>query len=155
MNNNDQSYSIYGLIDPTTKELKYVGRSTNLDQRYKDHCGDKNEGTTAYRSWKSEMFGRGEKPELTIFTVCDSMKSAMWAERFFAFVYYIQGCELTNRMKTFKDGHLVERAVYHNDAQAAFDLAGISWDAEAGRVADRKLDYYKVQSLRNKYQLAN
>ena len=39
---------IYGLIDPSTRLVRYVGRTADLKQRYKSHCSGCNKATGAW-----------------------------------------------------------------------------------------------------------
>lgn len=148
-----KTHYIYGLIDPDSREIRYVGRSTNLTQRYKDHCGDRNEGTDSYRAWQKGLLADGKKPELVIFKTCTSQEEAKLSERFFVLLHFIQGGQLTNRMECIKDGHLIRKAVSCNDAQSAYDLMGLPWDIDRGCLTDRRFSAYEIEQIKERYQL--
>jgi hypothetical protein len=76
MNNNDKEYIVYGLKDPSTKEIKYVGLSTNIDSRYKLHISQSktNQPKSDKDNWICTLLNNGLKPELITLKkfVCDN-----------------------------------------------------------------------------------
>lgn len=40
-----RNYYIYGLVDPVSRLVKYVGQTVNLDTRYREHCNGKDHCT--------------------------------------------------------------------------------------------------------------
>lgn len=42
---------IYTLSDPITGDIRYVGKTTNLKQRYKAHCNPSNNKHTHKYNW--------------------------------------------------------------------------------------------------------
>jgi hypothetical protein len=43
-----QIYSVYGLIDPVSHLVRYVGQTVNLDSRYWVHCNGKDHCPAAW-----------------------------------------------------------------------------------------------------------
>lgn len=83
---------IYTLSDPTTNEVRYVGKTINIKRRYKQHLYDKR--TTHKCNWVQSLRKEGLKPILTIIETCNDN----WQERE---IYWIsQYDNLTN----FSDG---------------------------------------------------
>jgi predicted GIY-YIG superfamily endonuclease len=39
---------VYGLIDPTTRLVRYVGQTRNMSQRYEQHCRGRQKCTGAW-----------------------------------------------------------------------------------------------------------
>jgi len=68
---------IYGLVDPETGEMRYVGKSNNPKVRYQYHLADKN--TNPHKTaWISGLSKRGLKPNLVILEETTREK---WEER--------------------------------------------------------------------------
>lgn len=67
---------IYTLSNPTTKEVRYVGKTINIKRRYKQHLYDKR--IKHKYSWVQSLKNEGLKPLLTVIEVCDQTN---WQER--------------------------------------------------------------------------
>jgi len=68
---------IYGLVDPETGEMRYVGKSNNPKVRYKYHLADKN--TNPHKTaWIHRLSERGLKPNLVIL---EETTQKQWEER--------------------------------------------------------------------------
>ena len=62
-------YYIYTLAHPTTNnEIRYVGKTINLNRRYKQHLYDKR--TSHKASWVKSLKNQGLKPILTVIEEC-------------------------------------------------------------------------------------
>lgn len=61
---NEKTYTIYGLVDPTDKKIKYIGCSVNVDARYKQHIYSSKNGITEKNIWISDVLKNGFKPQL-------------------------------------------------------------------------------------------
>lgn len=92
---NDQPHYIYGLFDPNTGAIRYIGRSTNPEKRFASHRNmSQNDVKTA---WVRELRKNGQRPELAIIETCtaETVKDAEWG--------WIKRCmeagaDLTNRI---------------------------------------------------------
>lgn len=68
---------IYGLVDPETGKMRYVGKSNNPKVRYQCHLQDKN--TNPHKTaWIRGLSERGLKPELVIL---EETTQKQWEER--------------------------------------------------------------------------
>ena len=68
MENNLNKQFIYGLKDPITKEILYVGKSSNPDNRLKRHMSDYSliESWTEKNKWLLNLKNNGLSPEIEI-----------------------------------------------------------------------------------------
>jgi len=55
---------IYGLVDPRTSLIRYIGKSVRPEGRLTDHCND--QSVTWRTNWIRDLKSHGLKPELTI-----------------------------------------------------------------------------------------
>lgn len=90
-----QTY-IYTLSDPTTGEIKYVGRTTDLDKRYEMHLASARK--TGLKHWIQTLFAKGFKP---VIRQVESVESDRAAEREFYWINFLEeaGCQLYNVRK--------------------------------------------------------
>lgn len=87
------THTIYGLRDPDTKQIRYIGYSSNLQQRYSYHLSDPKR--THKGNWIRSLKQKGLKPELVVLEECNADN---WAERERAWIAQAkaQGLPLTN-----------------------------------------------------------
>lgn len=85
---------IYGLIDPETNEMRYVGKSNNPKVRYQSHLTDK-KSNPHKTSWIKSLSNRGLKPKLVILEETTQDK---WEERerYWIKHYQDEGAPLVN-----------------------------------------------------------
>jgi len=86
---------IYGLEDPTTDEIRYVGKTTNLKNRYYQHVSNCDDVNHHKKNWIQGLKNKGLKPKLIILEKTDEKR---WEKRE---KYWIKtlldiGCPLTN-----------------------------------------------------------
>jgi len=88
---------VYGLIDPISKELRYIGYSINYLERFKEHLLPSNLKCKTYKAnWIKSLIDKGYKPEVIILEEAYSEKDALEKEvELIAYFKYI-GCNLTN-----------------------------------------------------------
>ena len=60
--------SIYGLVDPETKEIRYIGRTKQkLSVRKAQHiCNSKSNHGTYKKHWISKLVANNKKPEIVL-----------------------------------------------------------------------------------------
>lgn len=91
------NHFIYGLIDPLTKELRYIGYSSDINKRFTDHhrlCNLKSK--THKNNWLKSLIKLGHNSELLIIEEWISAEELPDAEiEMIAYLKYI-GVELTN-----------------------------------------------------------
>lgn len=64
---------IYGLVDPITWYICYIGQSKNPQRRYVEHLED--EDDTPKCDWIRDLRRRGKKPIMVILCACDSWQA--------------------------------------------------------------------------------
>jgi GIY-YIG catalytic domain len=73
---------IYALTEPETGEIRYVGRSPNVEGRYNTHCSRK--ASPRVREWVTDLATRGLKPKLERLAFFPDFASAEWERLFIA-----------------------------------------------------------------------
>lgn len=95
MTNGDVTY-IYGLFDPITDEVRYIGKSNNPIQRLLSHIKDSEVKTYPHvLAWIRGLMRKGEKPILKILE-CVSTDEWKVAEKEWIANSKESGCNLTN-----------------------------------------------------------
>ena len=89
---------IYGLIDTTTNELRYVGKTVDIGRRYKRHIKECNSSNSHKDRWVRKLKKNGYLPEIV---VIDYVKTDEWQywEMFYIEYFKFLGCNLTNGTK--------------------------------------------------------
>lgn len=84
---------IYGLRDPTTNKIRYVGKTTDLGRRLREHIGQSGKGHLG--CWLDSLCRRGFKPSIVVIQWVASDK---WqeAERFWIAALKDAGANLVN-----------------------------------------------------------
>lgn len=103
--------SIYGLIDPRTQELRYVGKSVNPKARLYQHISIRY-GKSYTLNWIKSLKAEDLEPEMIIIEVVDN-KDWKDAEIFWIGYFKSIGCRLTNYRKG-GNGFDSEEVSYYN-----------------------------------------
>lgn len=85
---------IYALSDPFTYEIRYIGKTVNINSRLASHCNDRE--STYKCNWIRSVIAKGKKPAVIILeTLSDS---AYWQESEISWIAYALslGWPLTN-----------------------------------------------------------
>lgn len=84
---------IYGLIDPLTKELRYVGKGDSPERRLVEHINDKSH--THKTCWIKKLAALNHQPELILL---EEIPKTHWveAEQFWIMYARSLGCNLVN-----------------------------------------------------------
>jgi len=93
-------YLIYGLVDPSTNQLRYIGLSTRGIGRPKAHLCDgpafqkryENSRFNKYQCWRQSLIKLGIKPEIIVIEECSSIETLNEAEEFYIAYYKSIGC---------------------------------------------------------------
>lgn len=85
---------IYGLIDPFTDEMRYIGKSIRPEGRLRDHCNDHSDCHRTH--WIQSVLARGERPKLVILQELDDSADWQQAERDWIAKVRSEGARLTN-----------------------------------------------------------
>jgi hypothetical protein len=115
-----EGYKIYGLIDPETKEVRYVGKTVSpLHKRLSSHYNDK---SISYKThWINSLKEKKLKPIIKILEVCNEDN---WQERE---KYWISHYRAVSRLTNYLDGGQGQQKGYkHTDeAKEKIRLAAI------------------------------
>lgn len=91
-------YIIYGLIDPTTKELRYIGQSSTGFKRPKSHMYK-----SVYKRYNSHLYcwirglvSKNLSPEIVVIEELLCRKNLSNSEQFYISYFKAMGCRLTN-----------------------------------------------------------
>jgi hypothetical protein len=88
---------IYGLIDPVTKQLRYIGQSFNGLQRAKCHMSDYAHGTNHHkRNWINKLKSLNLVYEIEILETVKTREELDEAEIFYIAYFKSIGCDLLN-----------------------------------------------------------
>ncbi len=63
---------IYGLHDPSTDELRYVGKAKSAAARLKSHLRDMKGRQTPLYDWMRKLIANGQMPVCRVICVCDA-----------------------------------------------------------------------------------
>lgn len=87
---------IYGLVDPRTQFLRYVGKSADPNRRLKQHIAEaRRRQSFATRRWVWHLIGLGLGPELVVLDEAPEAEIND-AECFWIAAMRLAGCALTN-----------------------------------------------------------
>lgn len=97
-----QKIFIYSLSDPTTKEVRYIGKTTNLKSRLTSHITHARQGIKSLvGDWIRYLLKHNNKPSIKIIQECDEYN---WEQ---AEIYWISKLKKSNRLcNTHKGGNL-------------------------------------------------
>ena len=86
---------IYGLCDPRTQALRYVGITNRLVDRYREHIREAQRGSTHADRWIKKLLDDGLMPDKFVIEEVDKDGRAE-AECFWIAYFKSIGCQLTN-----------------------------------------------------------
>lgn len=96
-------FYIYGLFDPITKELRYIGQTKNPKKRYNQYLknyylkGSKKTGKIRYvNNWVGSLIKNNLNPEIQILDKSLDFKEILELEKFYISYFRFLGCKLTN-----------------------------------------------------------
>lgn len=98
------NFIIYGLVDPISKQLRYIGLSSRGLSRPNQHLDskriyrpDRKTGKQSHcQKWLQVLDKQGLKPEIMILEECNSKEALNEAEIFYIAYYKSIGANLTN-----------------------------------------------------------
>jgi hypothetical protein len=91
-----QDVTIYGLTDPRTGHIRYIGQSLNPDTRWKSHCASASSNEAIQKSnWIKELKEAGMKPQLLELEKV-AVEDANSSELFYIEYFKMLGANLTN-----------------------------------------------------------
>lgn len=92
-------FLVYGLVDPRTEEIRYIGLSTQGLKRPKQHHTPyylNNETNTHKARWIRQLLSEGLIPDIVVLKQCVSVEEVEAAERDLIAEYRALGARLTN-----------------------------------------------------------
>lgn len=95
----ERDYIIYGLLDPFTLDLRYVGQSVKGVQRGRDHCRPSVLAKKENRhnaAWIKSVMKKGKKPEVVVLERFESDEKLDEAEKEWIAEARRIGCRLNN-----------------------------------------------------------
>lgn len=126
---------IYGLKDPRTTEIKYIGSSYNPEKRLQEHIYDTKREKTKKSNWIKKLLLLDLKPEIEILKNSNDEEYLYW-ENFFIKYFKSEGVILLNYddngvgnlgVKTKKD--IIKLRGYNTTKIIQYDLNGIKIDS--------------------------
>lgn len=68
-----EKYYIYGLVDPASLQIRYIGKTNDMAGRFKEHLRER--GDTRKCKWVSELSSRGKTPSVVILEETDGLNA--------------------------------------------------------------------------------
>lgn len=91
----ERNVYIYGLIDPITNQIRYVGKSLNPKSRLRRHIADRNLYDSYKDRWIRKLKENNIRPELIIIDEVLEKEWQFWESYYISYFKFI-GCNLTN-----------------------------------------------------------
>lgn len=89
---------IYKLLDPETKEIRYIGQTQQPFKRFKTHLAEK--GKRYKVNWIKSLKEKGQIPVMEVFQ-CVPLETLGEQESLWIAFYKKEGCNLTNSNKAY------------------------------------------------------
>jgi|LakMenE01Jun11ns_1017448.scaffolds.fasta_scaffold9872590_3 hypothetical protein len=86
---------IYSLSNPISNEVRYIGKSTNIENRYKQHIGRCKKEVTHKCSWIKNLQTENLKPKIEIVDLVESGEWQFW-EKYWISQFKSWGFDLVN-----------------------------------------------------------
>lgn len=136
---------VYGLIDPITDHLKYIGKSEQGTNRYKEHLKSSSLKIDCRKNyWLRNILGKGLKPELIILETCTNPEELFEAEEFWYQYFLGLGCDLVNSTDCGKG----TRGYKHKDTTKKF-LSDLKKGKNKGKPLPQGMRTAKIHSFIN------
>lgn len=135
---------IYALINPSTREVRYIGKTLNPSQRISEHINNTKKYRTKVANWIKSI--SPNKPEMIII---DNTNEKHWEEcEIFWISYFLYiGANLTN-MTSGGDGlKSVTKEVREKISQANYNRSPESWEKLSKTLKGRKLSESHVKNI--------
>ncbi len=93
----EPKYLVYALCDPTTHEIRYIGKSCKGMERPKEHFYKSTLKTKSVKnSWVKSVLSSGLVPEIQVLRICNDAEHASSSEIELIAHYLDLNCQLTN-----------------------------------------------------------
>lgn len=136
---------IYSLSDPRTNQIRYIGKTNNLKQRYDNHISASTRSRTYKDNWIKQLIALSLRP---ILQVVEEVHSSTWRERekYWIGTLRQQGARLTNQLSG-GDGP-------DNANQTAFKIGSIPWNKGVYGYTTRKKGHVVSIEVKEKISLS-
>lgn len=103
---------IYGLYDPITDEVRYVGKAVNLYNRIKNHYKNSRLIIETHKNnWLNKLLKNGLYVNVKIIELCDDESQLNDCEIKWINYYKLIGCDLTNGTNGGDGGRMSEDSI--------------------------------------------
>lgn len=149
---------IYGLVDPETNKIRYIGKTINPKYRLSGHINESLKTRTHKCSWIRNLLKRNLKPILKIIEIC-SLENFEEREAYHISLYGFN--ELTNSDERGQGNksrrrELIENAKYKNKKVYQYRLSGeFIKEYKSVREASRRLSISHANITRCCNKIAN
>ena len=134
---------IYGLKDPRDCQIKYIGKTINIDRRYKEHIQTHRNRKSKKNSWIINLIKNGLEPIMEIIEECNLDN---WEEREIFWISYYK--ELGFNLKNTQNGGGRTKYVFSELARKNMsDSQKIRWTRN---MRNKKGNYVLSEEERNK-----
>jgi group I intron endonuclease len=89
---------IYGLVEPNTNELRYVGKTVDINRRHRRHITEVNLHDSHKDRWIRKLLKSNHVPEIIVIDLVETNEWQYW-EIFYIEYFKFLGCNLTNGTK--------------------------------------------------------
>lgn len=150
-------YIVYGLVDPRTNLVRYVGRSSSGLRRPKIHlCPSNLRGQSHKERWLREVIAQGLRPGIRILRECESFHEAETSEVEEIRRLRAEGVKLTNATEGGKGKPLGQTPTAEVRRKIAAKLTGRKYGSRAAIRGEnhpfRRLDEQDVLFIRERRQ---
>ena len=91
----NQSTFIYTLSNPITKEVRYIGKTVNIKDRYRQHIGKRLLDNSHKNNWISSLINAGLQPIIEVLDIVEHSEWEFW-EKYWISQFKTCGFDLTN-----------------------------------------------------------
>jgi len=150
------NHVIYGLIDPDTKELKYVGFSSRVEKRYNEHIKPSALKQNTYKNnWIKSLIKKKLRPELIILETYELAEKLPQAEIEVIEYYKFIGCRLVNGDPGGIGGKGRKHSEEENKAKSERQKGKIFSKEYKLKISQSKIGHIVTQETRDKISKAN
>ncbi len=145
-----EGYWVYGLLDPRTGELRYVGKTVKGEYRLSCHVSEAKVGgrATKKKQWIRSLLKVGLRPEIVVLETSDAEQVLLDLEKFWIASMWAAGAELLNH----NEGCTGLSGRHHSaETRAKISAAGRTWtrgDAQRAKMSAKMLGRPKSEAHR-------
>jgi len=114
---------IYTLSDPNTKEIRYIGKSNNLNYRLKKHINESKNKRTHKEKWVDSLIVKGLSPIIEILDIVDETAWSFY-ETYWISQFKTWGFDLTNGTSGGEGSDGFKGKTHSNETKEKCRIAG-------------------------------